>query len=651
MELVSPAEMRVVISGSVLPFYIAGTVVAPVLYFRWFLRPVAELADGARALDDALPRMRSFSWHFWVLFGGRHLIGSMVLYRAIFDHLGGVVEQVQVVGLAIMMSVLAGLPAYLYIVDLFARTIGGASLGEPLVRVRTRVFLISVLVPVILNTAILLYLSSALGELKGELIGLWIMLTGLAIVAASNLMGSLERSVAGLRRIAARRQRALEVDPEELQVRSVDELGVLTSEYRALLTDLKRQAALLDVHNRVLQASNLDVEPDVFYARLLDAMIDRLSCDQAELIAAPEEGGEVEVLASVGEGSLIGGANLSSSVLPAMSGEKLSVLPYMGTADDPSKGGAAVVIPLVEGGGEGERLALVLAAGDITRGDRGAFDVLLELGGDIAAAVRGVRMAEENEQLERMLLSAQRMDVVGRLAAGVAHDFNNILTVMVGAAAHLREEELERADVEENAGLILEAAQRATTLTRQLLTFSSQGTAKVIVLDVNEVVRGIDKLLRKLLPETVELQLELAADALKTKAEVGHIEQVITNLVVNARDAMAGGGRLALRTSLEDGQVVLRVEDDGAGIHPDVIPHIFEPFFTTKPQDKGTGLGLATVYGIVMRYDGTIDVDSEEGRGTLVTMRLPAVDLALDEAARARRALLLRPPQRARRRG
>jgi CheY-like chemotaxis protein len=215
---------------------------------------------------------------------------------------------------------------------------------------------------------------------------------------------------------------------------------------------------------------------------------------------------------------------------------------------------------------------------------------------------------------------------VGRLAGGIAHDFNNLLTAILGycelIGAHRGDSERILADV----GEIRKAAERAAGLTRQLLAFSRRQHLQPKVMDLNETLLAMDSLLHRLIGEDIELVTLPGEELRKVKADPGQIEQVIVNLVVNARDAMPGGGKilLATRNLAEGGQVALEVRDNGSGMDEQTQARAFEPFFTTKETGKGTGLGLSTVYGIVQQSGGTIRVSSTPGVGTAIVVTLPS---------------------------
>jgi len=258
--------------------------------------------------------------------------------------------------------------------------------------------------------------------------------------------------------------------------------------------------------------------------------------------------------------------------------------------------------------------------------------------GEIRSYVSVKRDITEEVLLESQMRQAQKMEAIGQLAGGVAHDFNNMLTGITGyAQLMLRgiEEEGNRADL----GQILKLSQRAAGLTHQLLAFSRRQQLERESLDLNDLVESTLKMLRRLIPEDVELEFDPAADLDNVMADSGQMVQVLMNVAVNARDAMPEGGKIMIATSnvvidedyarqhldVEPGPyVVLSVTDTGAGMTSETMKHLFEPFFTTKDVGKGTGLGLATVYGIVTQHGGRITAYSELGRGSTFKIYLPA---------------------------
>jgi two-component system cell cycle sensor histidine kinase/response regulator CckA len=256
-------------------------------------------------------------------------------------------------------------------------------------------------------------------------------------------------------------------------------------------------------------------------------------------------------------------------------------------------------------------------------------------------AVQGIaRDVSERRRLEAHLLQSQKMEAIGRLAGGVAHDFNNMLTVITGYSQWMLDELPSDSPMCESASEILLAANRAAGLTNQLLVFSRNQVIQPIIVDLNSLVAEMDQMLRRLIGEDIELVTKAGAGLGLIQGDPGRIEQVILNLAVNARDAMPRGGRLVLETANADigdesartqgdflpgAYVVLAVSDSGSGIDEEIKAHIFEPFFTTKEQGKGTGLGLSTVYGIVKQNGGYIRVESEPGAGAVFRIYFPRV--------------------------
>lgn len=289
---------------------------------------------------------------------------------------------------------------------------------------------------------------------------------------------------------------------------------------------------------------------------------------------------------------------------------------------------------------DGSRLAVILSASP-----------LFDAAGNYSGSLGMLTDITERKHLEEQLRQAQKIEAVGRLAGGVAHDFNNLLTAISGHVDLLLSEIPDnmpaRADIHE----IRKAADRAASLTQQLLAFSRRQILQPRVIEIDHVVRDMETLLLRLIGEDVRLLTRLESEGVCVRADRGQIEQVLMNLVVNSRDAMPNGGSLVISTAaIEVGEDFVRanagahtgphlqlvITDDGGGMDPDTLSHVFEPFFTTKDIGKGTGLGLATVYGIVKQSGGFIHVTSDRSSGTTFEILLPVVHEASQPVREAR---------------
>lgn len=318
----------------------------------------------------------------------------------------------------------------------------------------------------------------------------------------------------------------------------------------------------------------------------------------------------------------------------------------------------AVIRPLLAG----ERAVLVFEAAH-RRKDGSDYPVEVHLQ-SVSAAGGAVFLAfinditvrrtaeEERRKLERQLQTAQKIESVGTLAGGIAHDFNNVLTVIIGFGEMLKARIANDPKSVSDLGEILRSAERASVLTRQLLTFARRQIIELNNIDLNRVVIDFEKLLRNVIREDIEIRIRLAGTPLTIRADRGQLEQVLMNLSLNARDAMPEGGQLTIETEailLEEGTLkkrpymkagryaVISVSDTGIGMDEKTQERVFEPFFTTKGPDKGTGLGLAMVYGIVKQHGGFIHVYSEPGKGTTFRAHFPVVDAPADEKVIASR--------------
>ena len=278
--------------------------------------------------------------------------------------------------------------------------------------------------------------------------------------------------------------------------------------------------------------------------------------------------------------------------------------------------------------------------------------------GTILAGALTFHDVTERTQLEHQLRQAQKMEAMGRLAGGVAHDFNNLLTVIGGYGQMVRDALDPKSPLRRDIEAILEASDRASTLTRQLLTFSRRQMVEPRVLDLNRNISRVSRMLRRVIREDIELVTLLKADPARIKADPAQIEQVLLNVAVNAKDAMPKGGKLTVETAyvdvaeeeaaapdgLKPGQyVALYMTDTGTGMDAETQSHLFEPFFTTKSKGKGTGLGLSTVYGIVKQNGGEIAIASELGRGTAVRIYFPLAEERVKTGAAAGRRPVARP--------
>jgi two-component system, cell cycle sensor histidine kinase and response regulator CckA len=292
----------------------------------------------------------------------------------------------------------------------------------------------------------------------------------------------------------------------------------------------------------------------------------------------------------------------------------------------------------VMAGGTGELEFEIIGLTGVRRWLRTTAAPLRDRHGNITSVLGISRDITAERELEAQLRHAQKMEAIGRLAGGIAHDFNNILTVIQGFALTLLEDDRDAAARRSATQHIVDAAERAAGLTRQLLAFGRRQVMQPQYVDLNELVANLAKMVGRVVGEDVDLQVGLSERPLVIHADSGLIDQVLMNLVINARDAMPAGGVLRLDTSRRAAaageHAVVRVVDHGVGIAPDALPRIFDPFYTTKAPGKGSGLGLATAFGIVAQHGGRIEVSSRVGSGTTFDVVLPIAPHTIEAAPR-----------------
>ena len=431
----------------------------------------------------------------------------------------------------------------------------------------------------------------------------------------------------------------------------------LVVRFKPLVDEKERLRTLLNIVRRINQLIIHEDEPQ----RLLQSAVDCL-CERGLFLAARivqiDESGKTVLSVESGEIVLKGVRGVSEvrSQFPCLTKVAESSGPMVIAEPIPACDECGVAgcldnrcligVPLHHAGEVFG--ALMISAPRFMEKETDAHKLCGEIGGDlgfamfrIRKAVAHKRVSEENAALQEQLQQTQKVEAIGRLAGGVAHDFNNMLSIILGYGENLLNQLHHGDPLREDVEEIVDAGKRSAMLTHQLLAFSRKQTLQPEVLDLNDVVRNLGKMLHRLIGEDIELKTHISSDLARVMADPGQIEQVIMNLAVNARDAMPTGGKLIIETAnvaldeayarhhvnVKPGKyVLLAVTDTGCGIEKDVLSQVFDPFFTTKEKGKGTGMGLSTVYGIVKQSSGNVWVYSEPGKGTTFKIYLPQTD-------------------------
>ena len=631
-----------------LPLYVVGALVGTDYYFRRFSGPIVDyLQEPSPAKEvQALARAKRFQVDFWILFLA-YLVLAPVAVMASANLAYGFspqpIDWFRIELVSLVVSIIVGLPIFFLVQDLFGRTFRDAKLDRPHVKIEAKVFLIGALVPLLIDTMLVQYYWTETGYFTFETFVVWLVLELLAIAGALMFVRSFRQSLEPLAQaMTLDREHPVE-NPSRLRPQSTDELGVLAHGYKELLGGL-------EAHNRTLQLKNemfrrLEGRPthEEVVATVLDLATRAVDADEAFLAIHDPESDEMVIVARSNGGYRAKGFSRTSRGTVSMLWIAFESEGTQFTSDaksDPradvraaSELGhrAGLFAPLVV---DEIRLGVLVAAYEEPRKrpDPSAQALFADLAREASSRLHSAMLRRDRERLEHELQKAQRLEGVGLLAGGIAHDFNNILTSIFACASMLRED-LRDHPSQDEADEILSSAERAAVLTRQLLAFSRRQVLEPEVMDLNGALDDLSKMLARLLPSRIEFERELAKDLWRIRADRAQIEQVILNLVVNARDAVDTHGRIVLRTFNSDAEsvpdapagewVCLQVSDDGVGVQPELQDRIFEPYFTTKESGGGSGLGLATVFGIVSQSGGHVRLDSKPGEGSTFTIMLP----------------------------
>jgi PAS domain S-box-containing protein len=587
------------------PVFIITWFIFAYWYFKRYVRPISVYLEQPNEIngDDALACMQRFPLHFWFLFMLYLLTAptSVILSAEYFtQYVAQPVDWFRIHLVALIVSIIVGLPIFFMLLDLFGNVSSNLNLSRPHITIKTKVFMIGALVPLLIDTMIVQYYWTRTGYFTIETFFVWLMLELLAIVGSLIFVRSFSQSLSPLQNLVTDNPDFRLLKNSSLQPRSTDEIGVLTLSFRKALDELAELKLALDQHAIV---SITDLAGNITYVN--DRFCKISGYCKNELIGQNHR--------------LINSGEKDRAYWQEMYRIITSGKVWRDVVRNVAKDGRyfwvdATIMPLM--GKDNKPRSYIAIRTDITK----------------------------RIQAEDALRRAQKMEAIGQLTGGIAHDFNNILGIILGNLELLSMQIPNEEKIQKRIQNIQKSTKRGADLTRQLLSFSRHQAENVTIININQLIEEMENLITHSITPQVEIECRLTEDLWPTEVSPGDFEDAFLNLILNARDAMAGSGLLKIETfntsldadyceknlDVKPGDYVqLSISDSGEGIAAEQLEHIFEPFYTTKEQGKGTGLGLSMVFGFIQRSKGHIKVDSVHGSGTTFRLYLPRADESL----------------------
>jgi len=582
--------------------YMLGVFAFVLFYFHIYIKPVTQWIEkpDPKNEDFVQHRLKSFYIHFWVLFMAYDLAGGTVtmISGEIYNiHSLAPIEIFRVYMIAVIAAIIPGLPIFFKLYDLFGSALGNClRLRQPLLTIKTRVFLIGALIPFLIDSILVQYFWTRTGYFGWDTFAIWIILEVLAIVGTLFFLRGFSQSLSPLNSLLISTNGNLK--STQVIPASTDELGFISAKLGDLLNNIEK-------NKRDMQGI-MDFTPAAIYIKDLEGRY--IFINQ-----------KVESLLHLNSAEIIGKTDYD-------------IFPH-GLAKTISANDKAVI-----DAGHALESEETVALQD---GERSYISVRFPLvnNDESIYAVCGISTdITDRIAMEEILRRSQKMDAIGQLSGGIAHDFNNQLGIIIGYLDILKEHVSEQEQPRKYVDTAAQATLRCIDLTRQLLTFSRKQLKNKSVVNINTSIENLQTMIKRSITPEVEVEMSLDEDLWSTEIDPGELQDAILNLSINARDAMPDGGKLIIETcnstidedfiTLNPGVKVgdyvrLSFSDNGMGMNKSTLEHIFEPFFTTKAEGKGTGLGMAMVYGFIKQYEGYIKIYSELNIGTSMHLYLP----------------------------